>query len=47
MRNLCGNRRNVTRLDGEASNELFETLADWNIYLEHRKSHDFQVPPCP
>jgi len=37
----------VARLDGATSNELFEVLAEWNDYLEHRKSHDFQVPPCP
>lgn len=33
--------------DGSTSNELFEVLADWNTYLEHRKSSDFPVPPCP
>jgi len=37
----------MARLDGEASNELFETLADWNTFLEQRKSKEFQVRPCP
>lgn len=37
----------MARLDGEASNELFGVLSEWNDYLEHRKSQDFQVPPCP
>lgn len=37
----------MARLDGDASNELFEILADWNTFLEHRKSQDLQVPPCP
>jgi hypothetical protein len=37
----------MARLDGETSNELFEVLADWNAHLEHRKSSDFPVPPCP
>ncbi|SEB79035.1 hypothetical protein SAMN05216452_3187 [Nitratireductor aquibiodomus] len=37
----------MARLDGDTSNELFEVLAEWNTYLEHRKSDDFPVPPCP
>ena len=37
----------VAHLDSETSNELFEVLADWNTYLEHRKSADFPVQPCP
>jgi hypothetical protein len=39
--------RQMARLDGETSNELFETLAEWNAVLEHRKPSGFQVPPCP
>lgn len=38
---------NMTRLDGDTSNELFKVLAEWNTYLELRKSDDFSVPPCP
>ena len=37
----------LARLDGETSNELFETLTEWNTQLEHLKSDDFTVPPCP
>jgi hypothetical protein len=40
-------KNQVARLDGATSNELFEVLADWNTFLEHRKSSDLQVPPCP
>lgn len=37
----------VARHDAIASNALLETLAEWNTFLEHRKLHDLQVPPCP
>lgn len=37
----------LARLDGATSNELFEVLADWNTYLEHRDPGDPPVPPCP
>lgn len=37
----------MARLDAAVSNELFETLAEWSTLLEHRKSHDLPVPPCP
>jgi len=37
----------LARLDGETSNESFETLTEWNTQLEHLKSQDFTVPPCP
>jgi len=39
--------RFLARPDGGFSNELLETLAEWNTFLEHRKSHDLSVPPCP
>jgi len=37
----------MARPDGGFSNELLETLAEWSVTLEHRKSHDLLVPPCP
>ena len=37
----------MARLDAETSNQLFEVLEEWNTVLEHRKSKDFPVPPCP
>jgi hypothetical protein len=40
-------RGEVASLDGDTSNELFETLATWNTLLEHRRSDDQAVPPCP
>jgi hypothetical protein len=39
--------REMARLAFEESNELFETLVEWNVLLEHQKSDDFLVPPCP
>lgn len=44
---LCKYLINMARPPGDVSNELFDTLAQWNAFLEHRKSHDLQVPPCP
>lgn len=37
----------MAHLDGDTSNELFEVLADWNTQLEHLRSNDPPVPPCP
>jgi len=37
----------VVRLSGDVSNELLETLTEWNAFLEHCKSWGFLVPPCP
>lgn len=38
----------MARLNGDTSNELFEVLAEWNTYLEHRKLDEKPpVPPCP
>lgn len=37
----------MARPPSAVSNELFNTLAQWNAFLEHRQSHDLQVPPCP
>lgn len=37
----------MAHLDSDASNELFDTLERWEAVLKHRKSLDFQVPPCP
>lgn len=37
----------MAHLEVDVSNELFDTLAEWNAYLEHRKSQDRPVPPCP
>lgn len=37
----------MARPDGSISNELLETLAEWSTLLEHRKSYDLPVPPCP
>jgi hypothetical protein len=39
--------RKMVDRDGLTSNQLFDVLIEWNTYLEHRKSEDFQVPPCP
>jgi hypothetical protein len=44
---ILGSEKRMARLEGAVSNELFDILAEWNHYLEHRKSDDFQVPPCP
>lgn len=37
----------MARIDSATSNELFETLIEWNTFLEHRKRDGLQVPPCP
>jgi hypothetical protein len=37
----------MVRLDVEASNQLLNTLADWNTYLEAQKRNRPPVPPCP
>jgi hypothetical protein len=44
---LAGISGELAHLDSDTSNELFETLDRWNVYLEHWNSKDFQVPPCP
>ncbi len=36
---------NMARLDGETSNRLFETLEDWNAYLERLAPHFDEVAP--
>lgn len=40
-------QQTMARLDSEASNQLLETLADWNTYLEAQQGLNPPVPPCP
>ncbi len=44
---ICTPDRKMARLDGDSSNELFDTLTEWNTALEHLRSKDSPVPPCP
>ena len=37
----------MVRLDVEASNQLLDTLAEWNTYLEAQNLPKPPVPPCP
>lgn len=37
----------MVRHEGETLNEMFEVMTEWNTQLEHLKSKDFTVPPCP
>lgn len=36
----------MARPDVDVSNELFETLTQWDVLLRHR-TPDGPVPPCP
>lgn len=40
-------RNRMAHLDGATSNILFQTLAEWNTYLEHVPARDRAGPPCP
>jgi hypothetical protein len=44
---ISGGEMRLARLDSDTSNQLVEELERWVDYLEHRKSYDFPVPPCP
>ncbi len=47
LKGFSDKKKEMARLDGATSNELFEVLADWNTHLEHLKADKPRVPSCP
>jgi len=45
LRGICGDKCQMVRLEGETSNTLFETLEDWNTYLN--KENIELIKPSP